>query len=362
MESRKMERLSATGPRRIRRWLLTTAAVVHLLPCIAGRSCAEEAEEPQEQPDAAPSNLRFNIHSPTLGGKQFWSDELVFHDWRIQRNAITGHYRLLDGTNKRFAWGTFGQCQMKLKGLKQDLNLPPLRGKVVIVLHGLFRSRSSMSGLCDYLSEEGELTALNVSYASTRGGLDTHAAGLARVVENLGAEVTEVNFVAHSLGNLVIRRYLDCCYEGADGFRADPRIHRIVMLAPPNRSARLAEYFGRSKLAEWVWGDSGRELANHQDALQEKLAIPQCQFAIIAGGKNDPNGRNRLIPGDDDFVVTVEETKLANARDFAVIPTYHTVIMNNATVREYTLRFLKHGHFVSESLRRPITPKTDTGP
>ena len=134
------------------------------------------------------------------------------------------------------------------------------------------------------------------------------------------------------------------------------------MVAPPNRGARLAEYFKRSKLVDWVWGDSGADLANNWDALQKKLATPRCQFAIIGGGKSDPDGRNRLIPGDDDFVITVEETKLAGVRDFAAIPSSHTVIMNNTTAREYTLRFLQHGYFVCESLRRPITPETDAGP
>ena len=343
-------------------WLLAATMFSHLLLYRASWSCSQEVANSEEGTETASTLGRFNLQSPTLGGKQFWSDELIFREWRIQRNAITKHCRLLDETNKRRVWGTFEQCQTKLERLKEELALPPLSGKVVIVLHGLCRSRSSMSGLCEYLSEKGDYTLLNVSYASTRSGLDTHAAGLARVVENLGAEVTEINFVAHSLGNLVIRRYLDGCYQGSVGFRADRRIHRIVMLAPPNRGARLAEYFKRSKLAEWVWGSSGADLANNWGALQKKLAIPQCQFAIIAGGKNEPDGRNRLIPGDDDFVVTVEETKLAGARDFVVISTYHTVIMNNATAREYTLRFLEHGCFVSESLRRPIIPETDAAP
>ena len=41
--------------------------------------------------------LRFNIRSKTLGGKQFWTDYLVQHAWRIQRNEVTNHYRLLSG-------------------------------------------------------------------------------------------------------------------------------------------------------------------------------------------------------------------------------------------------------------------------
>ena len=35
--------------------------------------------------------------SKTTGGRQIWTDQLVFHDWRIQKNSLTGHFRLLDG-------------------------------------------------------------------------------------------------------------------------------------------------------------------------------------------------------------------------------------------------------------------------
>jgi hypothetical protein len=31
-----------------------------------------------------------------MGGRQFWSDRLVFGGWRIQENVLTGHSRLLD--------------------------------------------------------------------------------------------------------------------------------------------------------------------------------------------------------------------------------------------------------------------------
>ena len=57
---------------------------------------------------------RINAVTPTLGGKQFWGDELFFHRWRIQRNSLDGHCRLLDERNCRRAWGTFEQCQAKL--------------------------------------------------------------------------------------------------------------------------------------------------------------------------------------------------------------------------------------------------------
>ena len=46
------------------------------------------------------------IPVPTLGGKQFWADELFFHQWRIQRNVYR-HCRLLDEHNLRHASGTY---------------------------------------------------------------------------------------------------------------------------------------------------------------------------------------------------------------------------------------------------------------
>src|SRR5688572_13059811 len=74
-----------------------------------------------------------NVNLPTLGGKQFWGDELLFPRWRIQRNVLTGHFRLLDEDNVRHAWGSFAACQRKLDQIKQARSLPPMRGRVVLV-------------------------------------------------------------------------------------------------------------------------------------------------------------------------------------------------------------------------------------
>ena len=59
--------------------------------------------------------LRFNIRTRTLGGKQFWTDYLVQHEWRIQRHVVSNHYRLLNDDNHRHAWGTFIQCKKSLE-------------------------------------------------------------------------------------------------------------------------------------------------------------------------------------------------------------------------------------------------------
>jgi len=294
-----------------------------------------------------------NLVGPTFGGKQFWSDQLVYHDWRIQRNVLTGHSRLLDEKNVRRAWGTFAHCQQRLEAFKQQKQLPPLKPNVILLLHGLVRSRKSMDGLCQYLRRHSDDTVLNVSYASSRGTLSEHADSVAGVIRNLDG-VQQVSLVAHSLGNLVIRHYLADRERAGRQEPTAPRVHRIVMLAPPNNGAALAEQFRENQLFRTIWGTSGLELAEKWPTLEKQLATPQCQFGIIAGGTGRDTGRNPLLRGDDDLVVSVAETRLPGAHDFVVVTALHSLIMDNAKVQEYSLRFLQRGCFIAEDKRCPI--------
>ena len=88
-----------------------------------------------------------SLMNQAAGGKQFWADVWFFHDWLIQCHALTGHYRLLDGSNRRHASGTYELCRDKMDEIRTRDKLPPMEGKAIVVLHGLFRTRSSMATL-----------------------------------------------------------------------------------------------------------------------------------------------------------------------------------------------------------------------
>jgi pimeloyl-ACP methyl ester carboxylesterase len=295
-----------------------------------------------------------NLKAPTFGGKFYWTDELVYFDWRIQRHAENGHYRLIDQEGKRHAWGTFDECRSRLETIKREQNLPPLSGKVVLVLHGLVRSRTSGSNMVEYIGQNSTYTAMTVGYASTQADVASHAKALARVVENLGDKVEEISFVAHSLGNIVIRHYLADQADAANGRRPDPRIKRIVMVGPPNNGARMAEIFGRNSVFERIVGQSGQAIASHWQDLAKHLAVPQVEFGIIAGGRRDEEGYNPLLLGDDDLILSVEETKLKGARDFLVVEGLHAFLMSYEDVHKSALRFLEYGYFVAEDKRQPL--------
>jgi pimeloyl-ACP methyl ester carboxylesterase len=328
--------------------MLKSTSILLLAGLMTTGAASMRAEAP------VPRVVKQQMAGDTIRDKYYWTDELVFHDWRIQRHADNGRYRLLDGESIEHASGRFDDCQHRLDEIKRQRKLPAVSGQVVLVLHGLGRTRLSNDALVDYLREKTTHTVLSVGYASTREDVAAHARALSKVIDNLGDQVTEMNFVAHSLGNLVIRRYMAEQRDAAGHCKHDPRIKRIVMVGPPNNGARMAKLVGRSELFEKITGESGRALARDWDTFCKSLCTPDCEFGIIAGGRGDGAGYNPLLLGDDDLVIGVEEAKLPGARDFTVIEGMHAWMMLNPAVHAAALRFLEHGYFISEERRQPL--------
>ena len=312
---------------------------------------ARSDESATDPTDADPPKNNWNLASRTLGGKQFWADRVVFRGLRIQKNVLTGHFRLVDEKEVRRAWGTEAACQAKLAEIKKEKNLAPIEGEVVVVLHGLMRSRGAMSKMAKFLDASEDLTALNVGYASSRGTVADHAAGLAEVIGGLPT-AQKIHFVCHSLGNLVVRHYLHDLSVAKHDDRS--RFGRMVMLGPPNHQPVMAQKFIPWDISGQITGPAAKELASQWSELEPKLATPKFPFAIVAGGSGEADGRNPLIEGDDDLVVSVASTRLAGAADFRVLPVWHTTMMNDETVQELTLKFLTSGHFESDEKRQPI--------
>ncbi|MFK7768272.1 MAG: esterase/lipase family protein [Mariniblastus sp.] len=295
-----------------------------------------------------------NWKTRTLGGQQFWTDVRFTGGWRVQHNTMTKHYRLIDSGDVRHAWGNRLHCDMTLDKLVADGTVKLYRGKIVIVLHGLMRTSNAMEPMARYLRERGGFTTLNFQYASTRNTVGDHAAALKSVVDQLGPHVTEINFLGHSLGNIVVRRYLYDTTDRATGKQGDPRIKRMVMLGPPNQGSRIAELLKGSFLFNTIAGVSGAQLSSGWKKLSRTLATPNFEFGIIAGGQSDGDITNFALKGKDDFTVSVEEAKLPGARDLLVRPLLHGTMMHQRESLVAALSFFQNGYFVSETARTPI--------
>ena len=329
-----------------------------LLTCsnINAQVATENSTTPSAQNQVAgeATDSNYNWKLATLGGTQYWTDVRVVGGWRVQRNSYFGHFRLLNDSNVRQAWGKEEACDAELD--KQILAgvVKPQTGRVVILLHGLMRTWKSMKPLAEHLDTQGYETIL-FRYASSREQVAEHAKYLREVIEKLHPEVTEINFVGHSLGNIVVRHYVADCNQSSD-IILDPRIKRMVMIGPPNQGSRMARILKNSTIFKLVAGASGAELSMGWDELSKNLATPEFEFGIIAGGYGDEEARmnNILLPGKDDFTVSRWETMLPGADDFLVRHLLHTTMMQQDVVYDATTQFFKNGYFISENERQPI--------
>jgi len=273
-----------------------------------------------------------NLALPTFGGVQFWGDVLWLGGWRIQENALTGACRLLDPGDVRRAWGSFEACRTALEAERLEHGLPAGGPRLVILLHGLARSRASCEPMAQALEEAGFAVAA-LAYPSTRRSIREHAEQVHRVLDGLEG-VEEVSFVSHSLGGLVARQAL--ALPGS--WREHVRIGRMVMLAPPSHGSALA-----ASLKDWLpfrvaLGPSLRDVAEEAATIPP----PPCPFAIVAAGHGE-RGWNPLLQGNDDGLLTVEETRLEGAAEFRQVEGLHASLIRNPQAVRFAVEFLDGG-------------------
>lgn len=211
----------------------------------------------------------------------------------------------------------------------------------VILLHGLCRTSRSMAKMQRALTAAG-YRVWNVDYPSRTAPIEQladDAIGQALAVcRQHGA--TRIDFVAHSLGGILVRSYLA---------RHDvPELGRVVMLAPPSQGSEVADKLRGLSLYQWINGPAGNELGTDKNSVPNQLGPAHFSVGIIAGDRSN-NWINSLvfIPGPDDGKVSVKRARLAGMSDFRVIHTTHTFIMRNHEVIHQTIQFLRTGKFAS---------------
>lgn len=288
----------------------------------------------------------------TLGGRQFWGDIYHFRGWRIQYNVVLKHHRLLDADDYRHASGSFKDCLKKLAEIREKEQLPPMRGRAVVFLHGIVRSSKSFGPMYAKVRQAG-FHVVPFDYPSTQVTIADSAEFLHQTISSM-PDLEEINFVVHSMGGLVVRSYL--------AKHDDPRFQRMVMIGVPNLGARMADLLRSNPLFKAIMGPAGQQLGSDPMGFIAGLPTPEFEFAVIAGGRQNDQGYNPLVDGDDDGTVSVESTRLPGASDFAVTAGLHSFLMMQQDVIDMTLCFLQTGRLVAdrEPHRIPRPEQTET--
>ena len=204
--------------------------------------------------------------------------------------------------------------------------------ETVVLLHGLGRSQVSLK-LLEYRMKKAGYETLNFPYGVRKTDIAEIAGDFHAFLEQ-NVETKRYHLVGHSLGNIIIRE----AFKGE--FR--PGLGRIVMLAPPNQPAALAQRLGDNPVFKFITKDSGQKLGSA--AFYAELPTPTAEFGIIAGDR----GQRITFKEPNDGIVAVKNTKLDGMQDWLVLHHTHTFIMNAKDTAAQCVNFLQDGAFESD--------------
>jgi triacylglycerol lipase len=194
--------------------------------------------------------------------------------------------------------------------------------EAVLLVHGHGAPALLLEPLRRALARQG-FRAVNWRYGSMRGSIEVHAARLAAQAKEFDEDVAvaRLHFVGHSMGAIVVRRAL--------AMNRPRKLGRVVLLAPPNRGARLADValrlFGRRLIA-------ATELCSRPDSYVNRLApAADLDCGVIAASW--------------DHAVSLGSTYLPGQRDHLVLRSLHTLPLHRHTPAQVG-HFLREGRFM----------------
>jgi len=204
----------------------------------------------------------------------------------------------------------------------------------VVFVHGLFMTGSESLVLRRRLERQFGFRVHRFHYRTVPSTMAEVVQSLQRFVHEL--QVPRVHFVGHSLGGLVIYRFLE-------RYPRQP-VGRVVFLGTPCRPSLAALSINRNSriLAALMNYSAAQELVR----ARERRWTMKRDLGIIAGTQRV--GVGQLVARFNeasDGTVAVSETQLPGATSHIVLPVSHLGMLMSARVASETGLFLREGHF-----------------
>lgn len=197
-----------------------------------------------------------------------------------------------------------------------------------------------MRPMAEALNQAGFTTA-NVDYPSQAGTI----AELVPMSVDVGVKqcrdmgATQIHFVTHSLGGILLR-YAHDTTPIVD-------IGRVVMLGPPNHGSEMIDIARDWPGAELVSGEAGLQLGTDANSVPSQLSPVDFQLGVVAGiGTINPL-MSDMLPSPNDGKVSVASTVAMGMIDFIVIDASHHYMTEDETIIQNTVSFLQTGAFLS---------------
>jgi triacylglycerol esterase/lipase EstA (alpha/beta hydrolase family) len=209
----------------------------------------------------------------------------------------------------------------------------------IYLVHGYGSSPFFMKSIEKYLKKNGK-EVVNFGYRSVTQDLTVGGDSLFAQVKRDAPDTA--SFVTHSMGALVLRSMT----ERMEADSAFPVVRRIVMVAPANKGAELADIFSKGKVWRYVLGPNLQHLTTDSASLANRLPIPgKYEIGVIVGIKGNLKGYNPFIKGDNDGYLTPESARLGTEKETYYVTAEHSMIIHNKKVLRLILKFLQNGTF-----------------
>ncbi|HTX23783.1 MAG TPA: alpha/beta hydrolase [Steroidobacteraceae bacterium] len=208
-----------------------------------------------------------------------------------------------------------------------------MTGETLVHVHGLWSSHLDSILLRARLAGAFGFDVRAFRYPAVSRSMAEVVERLARFIGAL--QPTSLHLVGHSLGGLVIYRFLERFPEQPPG--------RVVFLGTPSVSCRAA-----LGMARWPGGVAllGQCVAEELLLERERRWRHPRPLGIIAGTR--PLGMGHLVAryrGENDGTIGVSETRLPGATEHLTVRASHMGMLLSARVARLTGTFLREGHF-----------------
>ena len=199
--------------------------------------------------------------------------------------------------------------------------------ELVVVIHGLGSHRWLMLPM-KWQLERADFETINFGYRSFFGSIEQHARSLEQTVQPLeqDAHVDRWHVVCHSMGAVITRQLLR--------ERRFEKLHRIVMLGPPNHGSPAAR-----RSSQWIpWSPAVRQISDHPESHVRTLGPQDIPDGVEIG----------VLAGSYDWVVSEASSRLSINHAHKTIFSGHNGLLVRPRAAQETVHFLRTGGFFDE--------------
>jgi triacylglycerol lipase len=216
----------------------------------------------------------------------------------------------------------------------------PSSRDLVVLLHGWWSARWFLWRISRRLRREGFAVA-NIGYPAVWTPFEEIVATILprRLEPHRPGEFRRVHFVTHSMGSLVVRRFLER--------NRPPNLGRVVMFGPPNHGSELANFYARFAVCRWLAGPNLAALQTGPDGVASRLPAADFELGVIAG-YHPLSPSWSPLPKPHDGMVTFLSTQLAGMTGHCVVPRTHTLLVWDRGAIDQAVSFLRDGRFENE--------------